>query len=152
MFTGTLVALVTPFDDGEVDFETLRELVNFQIQSGVDGIVPVGTTGESPTLTHQEHKQVIQVVVEEAAGHLGFDLVWEGRGLEERGIDRKTGKTVIRIDPHYFRPAEVDLLIGDASKAKEKLGWEPRIKFRDLIRTMTEKDFAAESKVHQVQL
>ena len=70
MFTGSLVALVTPFAEGEVDFETLRELVNFQIKSGTDGIVPVGTTGESPTLSHEENKQVIRVVVEEAAGRV----------------------------------------------------------------------------------
>ena len=56
MFTGSLVALITPFQDGEVDFETLDELVEFHLQSGTDGIVPVGTTGESPTLSYEEHK------------------------------------------------------------------------------------------------
>ena len=70
MFTGSLVALVTPFSDGQVDFETLRELVDFQIQSGIDGLVPVGTTGESPTLSNEEHQKVIEVVVKEAAGRV----------------------------------------------------------------------------------
>ena len=87
----------------------------------------------------------IREMVETAAAHLGFDLTWEGAGLEERGIDRKTGKTIIRIDPHYFRPAEVDLLIGDATKAKEKLGWQPRIKFRELITMMAEHDLKEET-------
>ena len=86
----------------------------------------------------------IREMAETAAAHLGFDLTWEGAGLEERGIDRKTGKAIIRIDPHYFRPAEVDLLIGDATKAKEKLGWQPRIKFRELITMMAEHDLKEE--------
>ena len=70
MFTGSLVALVTPFADGEVDFETLRELVDFQVRSGTEGIVPTGTTGESPTLTHDENKEVIRVVVEKVNGRV----------------------------------------------------------------------------------
>ncbi len=55
MFTGAMVALITPFQDGIIDFETLDELVDFQLENGIDGIVPVGTTGESPTLSHEEH-------------------------------------------------------------------------------------------------
>jgi 4-hydroxy-tetrahydrodipicolinate synthase len=56
MFTGAMVALITPFQDGIIDFETLEELVDFQLENGIDGIVPVGTTGECPTLSHEEHK------------------------------------------------------------------------------------------------
>ena len=63
MFTGAMVALITPFQDGQVDFKTLEELVEFQIKNGIDAIVPVGTTGECPTLSHDEHKQVIERVV-----------------------------------------------------------------------------------------
>ena len=59
MFTGAMVALTTPFSDGEIDFETFDEIVEFQIENGIDAIVPVGTTGESPTLSHAEQKQVI---------------------------------------------------------------------------------------------
>lgn len=66
MFNGAMVALITPFQDGEVDFQTLDELVAFHIDSGIDGIVPVGTTGESPTLSHDEHKKVIERIVKAA--------------------------------------------------------------------------------------
>ena len=57
MFTGAMVALVTPFKDGEIDFRTLDELVDFQLENNIDAIVPVGTTGESPTLSHDEQKR-----------------------------------------------------------------------------------------------
>ena len=63
MFAGAMVALITPFRDGQVDYETLDELLEFQLEGGIDGIVPVGTTGESPTLSHDEHKKVIERVV-----------------------------------------------------------------------------------------
>ena len=61
MFHGAMVALITPFQDGEIDFETLDELIEFQLENGIDAIVPVGTTGESPTLSHAEHKKVKQL-------------------------------------------------------------------------------------------
>jgi GDPmannose 4,6-dehydratase len=64
--------------------------------------------------------------------------------VDEKGIDKKTGKTIIEIDPKYFRPAEVDLLIGDASKAKEKLGWVAETKFKDLVKIMAEADLENE--------
>ena len=66
MFTGSIVAIVTPFKSGAVDEEKLRELVEFQIANGTDGIVPCGTTGESPTLDHDEHKRVIDIVIQAA--------------------------------------------------------------------------------------
>lgn len=86
--------------------------------------------------TNKNH--TVREFVEEAAKLLDFDLVWEGSGLDEKGLDRKTGKTIIEIDPRYLRPAEVDVLIGDYSKAKEKLGWEPKVKFKELIKIMVE--------------
>jgi len=70
MFSGAMVALVTPFQDGQVDLETLDELVQFQVEHGIDAIVPVGTTGESTTLTYAEHKKVIERVVKVAAGRV----------------------------------------------------------------------------------
>jgi GDPmannose 4,6-dehydratase len=85
----------------------------------------------------------VREMVEEAAKHLGLEIIWEGTGLEEKGIDRKTGKVLIEIDPEYYRPAEVDLLIGDYSKAKEKLGWEPKTTFPELVRLMVEHDLKA---------
>jgi len=68
------------------------------------------------------------------------DIIWEGEGINEKGIDKSTGKILVEVDPMYFRPTEVDLLIGDSSKAKEKLGWEPKIKFEDLVNEMVEND------------
>ncbi len=70
MFSGSLVALITPFKKGEVDVDALRRMVDFQIDQGTNGLVPVGTTGESPTLSEAEHKLVIEVVVEQAAGRV----------------------------------------------------------------------------------
>src|SRR2546428_12151611 len=66
-FTGSFVALVTPFKNGKVDEAKLRELVEMHVTSGTDGLVPCGTTGESPTLSHDEHKRVVEVVVEAAS-------------------------------------------------------------------------------------
>jgi len=63
-------------------------------------------------------------------------IVWTGEGLDEIGEDENTGKTIIRVSPKYFRPAEVETLLGDASKAKEKLGWEPKISFNRLVEDM----------------
>ena len=61
---------------------------------------------------------------------LGMELAWEGEGKDEKGVDKKTGKTIVEVDPRYYRPTEVELLIGDPAKAKEKLGWVPKTKFR----------------------
>ncbi len=70
----------------------------------------------------------------------GFELEWTGEGREERGVDKATGRVLVEVDPRYFRPAEVDLLLGDPSKAKRVLGWEPKVTFRELVRTMVEAD------------
>jgi GDPmannose 4,6-dehydratase len=75
-----------------------------------------------------------------AASALGIDLVWEGEGLSERGIDAATGQTLVAVDPRYFRPTEVDTLLGDPSKARAKLGWEPRISFHSLVKEMVRED------------
>jgi len=74
--------------------------------------------------------------VEEAAPYFGIKIAWEGEGLNEVGIDKLTKKEVIRVNPKYFRPAEVETLLGDASKAKEKMGWEPKISFKQLVEDM----------------
>ena len=74
--------------------------------------------------------------VEEAAPYFGMKIAWEGEGLNEVGIDKLSKKTVIRVDSKYFRPAEVETLLGDASKAKEKLGWEPKTSFKQLVEDM----------------
>jgi 4-hydroxy-tetrahydrodipicolinate synthase len=114
MFTGSLVALVTPFADGRVDFETLRELVEFQIKSGTDGLVPVGTTGESPTLSHDEHREVIKVVVEEAAGRVPV-IAGTGSNCTDEAIDlTRYAKEVgadgsLQVNPYYNRPTQEGL-------------------------------------------
>jgi GDPmannose 4,6-dehydratase len=72
----------------------------------------------------------------------GFEIDWEGQGVDEKGIDRATGRVLIEIDPRYFRPSEVDDLCGDYAKAKRELGWEPRTSFEELIGLMAESDLA----------
>src|SRR5262249_26963982 len=69
-FAGSLVALVTPFRNGKVDAAKVRELVEFHVANGTDALVPCGTTGESPTLSHDEHKRVVELVIEAAAGRI----------------------------------------------------------------------------------
>ncbi|MBU6388598.1 GDP-mannose 4,6-dehydratase [Patescibacteria group bacterium] len=93
--------------------------------------------------TNESHS--VREFVEEAGKVLGMHIVWKGKDLKEKGIDTKTGKTVIEIDPKYFRPAEVDILRGDYTKAKKKLGWKPTIKFKELVRLMAESDFEKEA-------
>lgn len=92
--------------------------------------------------TNESHS--VREFVEEAGKVLGMNIIWRGEGLKEKGIDKETGKTIIEIDPKYFRPAEIDVLQGDYSKAKKKLGWKPKIKFKELVRLMTEADYAYE--------
>lgn len=87
----------------------------------------------------------VKEFVEEVSRALGIDICWEGKGVEEKGINNQTGKIIIEIDPKYFRPAEVDVLIGDASKAEKELGWVPKTKFKELVRIMTEADWKNES-------
>lgn len=94
--------------------------------------------------TNETH--TVREFIELGASQLGMDIVWSGSGDNEIGIDKKTKKTIIKIDPAYYRPAEVDLLLGDYSKAKKILGWEPKIKFKELVELMVDADFAAESK------
>jgi GDPmannose 4,6-dehydratase len=77
-----------------------------------------------------------------AGKYLGMDIAWRGSGRDEEGFDRTTGRTVVRVDPRYFRPTEVDSLLGDASKIRERLGWKPEISFDELVREMVDGDLA----------
>lgn len=90
-------------------------------------------TGESHT---------VREFVEEACRNLGIDLMWSGTGVNEKGVDRITGKCYVEIDPHYFRPSEVDHLKGDATKAHAVLGWKPKTTFSELVKIMVEHDLA----------
>ena len=78
----------------------------------------------------------VREFVEAAAPYFGMNIVWEGEGLNEIGIDKHTKREVVKVSPKYFRPAEVETLLGDATKAKEKLGWEPKISFQQLVEDM----------------
>jgi len=88
---------------------------------------------------------------DEAFREVGIQLEWQGSGIDEKGIDRDTGRVIIEVDARYFRPTEVELLIGDASKAREKLGWKPRVTFHELVRMMAKADFEAAQKQLQAQ-
>ena len=88
--------------------------------------------------TGEQHS--VREFVELAASHLGFSIYWRGEGAQEEGVDRTSGRVMVRIDPRYFRPTEVETLLGDYSKAKAKLGWQPETSFKDLVREMVEAD------------
>ncbi len=82
----------------------------------------------------------VREFIEESFACIGRPIEWRGKGMDEVGIDMTTGKTVIRIDPRYFRPAEVEQLLGNPAKAKAMLNWEPEVKFHELVKIMTEGD------------
>jgi GDPmannose 4,6-dehydratase len=82
----------------------------------------------------------VREFVEAAFRYAGVDITWRGEGLDEKGVDAKTGKVIIEVDPRYFRPTEVELLLGDPSKAERLLGWKRLVSFDDLVRRMVEYD------------
>lgn len=100
--------------------------------------------------TNETH--TVREFIKVSAKRLGFELEWQGEDVDEIGIDRKTGKVIIKIDPVYFRPAEVELLIGDYAKAKKQLGWEPTVKFKGLVELMVDEDLKAEAKKAGIKL
>lgn len=111
MFSGSMVAIITPFQNGQVDYKTLEELVDFHLESGTDGIVPVGTTGESPTLTPSEHKKVIECVVKTVNGKIpviagtGSNSTAEAIELTEHA--RKIGAdATLQVTPYYNKPTQ----------------------------------------------
>ncbi len=111
MFTGAMVALVTPFQEGEIDFQTLDELIEFQIEGGIDGIVPVGTTGESPTLSPEEHKQVIERVVKAVGGQVpviaGAGSNSTAEAIEYTEFSKKVGAdATLQVGPYYNKPTQ----------------------------------------------
>ena len=85
----------------------------------------------------------VREFVERAFAHVNRKIEWRGRGVDEVGLDAETGKILVKIDPRYFRPTEVESLCGDASKANQRLGWRPTITFAELVREMVEQDLAA---------
>jgi 4-hydroxy-tetrahydrodipicolinate synthase len=111
MFTGAMVALITPFQDGIVDFRTLDELIDFQLENGIDAIVPCGTTGESPTLSHDEHKKVIERVVKTVAGEVpviaGAGSNSTAEAIELTAFSKKVGAdATLQVCPYYNKPTQ----------------------------------------------
>jgi GDPmannose 4,6-dehydratase len=94
--------------------------------------------------TGEQHS--VREFAELAAKEVGIDLEWSGQGVDEVGTDTASGKIVVRIDPRYFRPTEVETLLGDASKAHRELGWKPKVTFRDLVAEMAAADLEAARK------
>lgn len=90
--------------------------------------------------TNEAHS--VREFVEEAFKVVGTTIRWEGQGTQERGIDDKTGKTRVTVDPRFFRPTEVEFLLGDPAKARRILGWKPKTSFKELVRMMVEFDLA----------
>jgi len=88
----------------------------------------------------------VKQFVEIAAKHLGMSLNWEGTGVDLKGYCNETGKCIVEVDPRYFRPTEVETLLGDPTKAKEKLGWTPKISFEQLVEEMVVEDLKAAEK------
>ncbi len=84
--------------------------------------------------------RTVREFVENAFAEIGVEIAWRGQGVDEVGYDKADGSVRVEIDSRYFRPTEVDLLLGDPSKAKEKLGWEPEISFADMVKTMVAED------------
>jgi 4-hydroxy-tetrahydrodipicolinate synthase len=114
MFSGAMVALITPFQNGEIDWRTMDELIEFQIENGIDAIVPVGTTGESPTLTHEEHKKVIERVVKKVGGEVSV-IVGAGSNSTAEAIEltafaKKVGAdATLQVCPYYNKPTQEGL-------------------------------------------
>ena len=114
MFQGSIVALVTPFRSGRVDEVKLKELVEMHVAQGTDGIVPCGTTGESPTLSHDEHRRVVEIVIEAARGRLhviaGTGSNATSEAIELTGHAKKAGATAaLVVNPYYNRPTQEGL-------------------------------------------
>ncbi|MEY1554045.1 4-hydroxy-tetrahydrodipicolinate synthase [Yoonia sp. R2331] len=115
MFKGSLPALVTPFTDGQVDFDALKKLVDWHVDQGSHGLVPVGTTGESPTLTHAEHDQVVETVVTQAAGRLKVIAGAGSNNTAETVRLVQAAKTAgadaaLVVTPYYNKPTQSGLI------------------------------------------
>jgi 4-hydroxy-tetrahydrodipicolinate synthase len=114
MFKGAMTAMVTPFKDGKIDEATLRSLIERQIDGGIDGLVPCGTTGESATLTHEEHKRVIEITVETAGGRVPVIAGTGSNSTSESVILTKFAKeagadAALLITPYYNKPSQEGL-------------------------------------------
>ena len=113
-FTGSYTALITPFSNGKVDEAAFRKLVDFQIENGTHGLVPVGTTGESPTLSHEEHDRVVELCIEQAAGRVpiiagaGSNSTAEAVRLAKHAAAAGADGVLI-VSPYYNKPTQEGL-------------------------------------------
>ncbi len=114
MFSGAFTAIVTPFKDGKVDEAAYKELIRFNIEGGVSGIVPCGTTGESPTLSHEEHKRVVEIAVKEVAGQVKV-IAGSGSNSTEEALEltlhakRVGADASLLVSPYYNKPTQEGL-------------------------------------------
>jgi GDPmannose 4,6-dehydratase len=120
--------------DAKRDWGHARDFIRaqwmiLQQQQAEDFVI---ATGEQHSVRH---------FVEQAGEHLGMKIAWRGSGVDEVGVDIHNGNVIVRVDPHYFRPTEVDTLLGDSTKARTKLGWVPQISFNELVREMVLSDY-----------
>jgi GDPmannose 4,6-dehydratase len=107
----------------------------------VEGMWRILQHSEADDFVLATNKKIsVRAFIEMAFAEIGIALEWKGKGVDEKGIDKKTGNVLVEVDPRYFRPAEVELLIGDYSKAKEKLGWEPKHTVQQLCKEMVASD------------
>ena len=108
-------------------------------------ILQQNTPADFVIATNETH--TVREFVELSFKHIGIKIRWEGEKENEKGIDCSTGKVLVEVDPGYYRPTEVDILIGDASKAKNILGWEPKVKFEELVELMVKADWVKVKKI-----
>ncbi|MBY9068542.1 GDP-mannose 4,6-dehydratase [Hyphomonas sp. WL0036] len=127
--------------DAKRDWGHARDYVE-----GMWRIVQHDTPDDWVLATGETHS--VREFVELAFAEVGRTIVWKGEGVDETGIDKKSGEVLVRIDPKYFRPTEVDLLIGDPTKAHEKLGWKHQTSFPDLVKEMIQADLALIEREH----
>ncbi|MET1412982.1 GDP-mannose 4,6-dehydratase [Roseibium sp. HPY-6] len=119
--------------DAERDWGHAKDYVE-----GMWRIVQNDTADDFVLATGEKHS--VREFVELAFGEVGIALRWEGEGVNEKGVDKETGNVIVSVDPRYFRPTEVDLLIGDARKARDTLGWVPETSFKEMVAQMVRSD------------
>ena len=127
--------------DAKRDWGHARDFVD-----GMWRILQQDTPDDYVLATGETHS--VREFIELAFGQVGRGIAWSWTGVDEKGRDAKTGEVLVEIDSRYFRPTEVDLLLGDASKARLKLGWTHTVRFRDLVKEMVESDLVEVAREH----
>jgi GDPmannose 4,6-dehydratase len=128
--------------DAKRDWGHARDYVE-----GMWRIVQHATPDDYVLATGESHS--VREFVQAAFSFVGIEIAWRGTGIEEKGVDARTGAVIVEIDPRYFRPTEVDILQGDPTKAREVLGWTHTVGFKDLVKEMVDADLAAVRYEHE---